>query len=694
MIDFDIFSSNFEKNFISENYINRTASVPMSLTTLSAHSAIQPAPPQPSSKPGWDLIEVTPLLDVDDLLGILKRRLFWLILLPSVCVALSLVYAFLLATPYFKSTAMVFVDPMFDRTLQVEAFVPGVSDLDSLNSIEKAITSDSMILRVVDRLNLREDLGFLPKSLHKDVIAGRPVSGSRLLKEIRGKRVSASLIRPTRLLELSVYDPDPIRAQLIAATFVEEFETFLGDQKRREAGQSSDELRKQAEQAYHRALEAEKQLEEFRLKNPALTVEQDHQLFAERLSRIGNELNGISSRVYDLRSRVETLRDVDPESDPIKVINLGNFSGLEHVSELLNQRLGAHAALASVGEQFTESHPRYREAKSRVIEIDAQLKQLATDLKASVEADYESAVTNERLLTERVSELQSQLTDVKTASSEFRAIQQRVETEWQVHQTLQQRIGQTAIETEKSTEITTLMSEPIVAHKPSKPNKPVALLAGGAAGIMLGLGLVGFDLLRGGPFLNRRQVEQSLETSVIAEIGSPSLAGNDGQLMDAMTRVLMAAEQRHAELVHLSSLWENESGIRVAACLASASAYYGSSTLLISVTPGGEPRLPVNLNPQPSRTENLHTLRLPSSFLLAPRDAWQLLGPHRQHFSRIIIESTAFSHDSQVPSVVAAFVESNLLLVEKSRGTRREIEETVRRFRQKTNTPVSLILQA
>lgn len=666
----------------------------MSLTTLSTRNEIQPAPAQSANKPGWDLIEVTPLLDVDDLMGVLKRRKLWLILLPVVGVTLALIYAFLLATPYFKSTAMVFVDPMFDRTLQVEAYVPGVSDLDSLNSMEKAITSDSMILRVVDRLGLREDLGFLPKSLHKEVAQGKPVSGSRLLKEIRGKRVSATLIRPTRLLELTVFDPDPVRAQLIAATFVEEFESFLGDQKRREAGQSSDGLRNQAAEAYDRALEAEKQLEEFRLKNPALTVEQDHQLFAERLSRIGNELNGISSRVFDLRSRVETLREVDPESDPIKVINLGNFSGLEHVSELLNQRLGAHAALASVGEQFTETHPRYREAKSRVIEIDAQLKQLATDLKASLEADYESAVTNERLLTERVSELQGQLTDVKTASSEFRAIQQRVETEWQVHQALQQRIGQTAIETEKSTEITSLMSEPIVAHKPSKPSKPIALAAGGAMGLLLGLGLVGFDLVRGGPFLNRRQVERSLETSVIAEIGSPAQGANDGQLTEAMTRVLMAAEQRHADFIHLSSLWENESGIRVAACLASASAYYGSETLLISVTPGGDPRLPVNLAPQASRTENLHTLRLPSSCLLAPRDAWQLLGPHRKQFSRIIIESTAFAHDSHVPSVVATFAESNLLLVEKSRGTRREIEETVRKFRENTSSPVSLILQA
>ncbi|MCB1228980.1 MAG: GumC family protein [Verrucomicrobiae bacterium] len=649
---------------------------------------------KPPASQSWDLVELTPLIDFDDLLAIVKRRLIWLIAIPAVCVAFALIYVYLFATPLYKSSALVFVDPMFDRTLQVEAVGPGISDLDSLNSLEKAIVSDSVILRVVDRLNLWNDLGFLPKSLHKYVEKGEKISSSRLLKELRDKRVSASLIRPTRLIELVVYDPDPRRAQLIATTFVDEFESFLGDQKRKEAGHSTDELRTRADQAYTRALDAEKQLENFRRENPELTVEQDHQLFAERLTRIGEELNSVSSRVFDLRSRVETLKGVDPEKDPIKVINLGKFADLDHVSDLLNQRIAAHANLAALREQITENHPRYREAQSRATEIDTQLKQLASELKSSLEADYEAAATNEKLLAERVSELQVQLNNVKAASSEFRAIQQRVETEWQVHQQLQQRIGQTELDTEKSTEITTLMSEPIVAFKPSKPNKPIAVLAGGFIGLLMGLGLVTFDLFRGRPFVNRRQVEQVLDIPVAAEIGHPEDQANDPRLMQEMTRVLLAPEYRHARFVHLSSLSPKEQDLRIAACLASASAYYSSPTLLISVVPGGDSSLPINLTPQPSRTQNLHTLRLPASCLLAQRNAWQLLSPHRQYFSRIIIESTSFAQESQIPAIVASLADANLLVVERDCGSRVEIERTVNALRRSTEAPLSLILEA
>jgi len=645
------------------------------------------------SRADWDLVEVSPLLDLDDLVGTVKRRLPWFFILPALCVAGALAYVYLIATPLYKSTALVFVDPMFDRTLQIQPTMGGVSDLDSLNSLEKAIVSDSMVLRVIDRLELREDLGFLPKPLRKTVLRGEPVSDSRLIRELRKKRFTAGLIRPTRLLELHVLDTDPERARLIAATFVEEFETFLGDQKRSEAGSSTVDLRARAEEAYGHALEAEKELEQFRLEHPEITVEQDHQLFAERLTRIGEELNSVSGRALNLRSRVETLQDVDPEAEPLRVVNLGGFSEQEHVSELLNQRVAAHTALATVKGQYTERHPRYQEASRRVDELEAQLRSLAKELKGSLETDYQAALTNETHLTERVAELQTQLTAVKTASSRFRAIQQRVETEWQVHQSLRDRIGQTSLESEKSADVTRLMSAPIAAHKPSNPKKPVAVLAGAFAGGMLCFGLVGVDLLRGGPFRTRRQMEHRLDLPVVAEIATEDAPERDRQLMEAMTRILLSPELRNATSVHISSLWANEEGLRFAACLASASAYYGCETLLISVVTEDEPQVPVNLLPQASSTERLHTMRLPSSFLLSPQSAWQLLAPHRQRFGRIVIETTAFAQDTRIPSAVAALSDSNLVIVERQRGSRRQVEEGLAHLTRSGNGSVSLILQ-
>lgn len=658
---------------------------------LSTQLVDPPTVPAPQSKE-WDLVELPPLIDFADLFDIIKRRIKLLIAIPFLLVALCIVWLYFIATPFYKSTAMVFIDPKFDNILQNENVNSIASDLDSLNSLEKAIVSDTMILRVVDKLNLRDEPGFLPKSLRKYHEKGKPISGSRLLADIRKKRFSASLIRPTRLIELTAYDQDPERAALIARTFVEEFELFLGERKQSEAGKSESELRAQADEAFTRALDAEKQLEEFRKKYPTITVEQDHNLFAERLTRAGEELNTVSSRVLDLQSQVETLAEVDPAEDPVKVINIGKFSDLDHVSNLLDQRTTTRAALAAVAENFTESHPRYRDAYLRALETENQLKELATDLKASVIASYEASTVNRDLLETQVAALQTKLSEVKQASSEFRAIQQRVETEWAVHQSLQQKLGESSLATQETTSITTLMSDPIVAHKPAKPSKPLFVLAAGFLGGMISLGLVGLELVRGRAITGGDQLERKVRAPVAAEVPAELSHKTDAELIAEMNKVLLSIGHRNSRFFHLSSVRESPGGIRVAACLASASAYYGHRTLLISVVPGGEPGALVNLSPLKS-SAHLHTLSIPTSFLIAPRNSWELLTPHTEGYDRVVIESTALSQESQFPAFVASHSESNLLLVDRSNDNTDEIERAIALLSRNSPSAISLILQ-
>lgn len=664
------------------------------------HPSFPPAPLLPRSAPmespreSWDIVEVSPLIDVRDIGTAIRRRLPWLIALPVVFVALALVYLFVIATPLYESKALVFVDPEFDAILQIEHVQSAAPDLDSLNSLEKAITSDSMILRVIDKLNLRNEPDFLPSSLRKMQAKGETISDTRLLKEISGKRISASLIRPTRLIELTVYDPNAERAQLIANTIVTEFETFLGEQKRTEAGNSEKDLRRQADEAYTRALDAEKQLEKFRQANPDLTVEQDHQLFADRLSRVGEELNFATGKVLEMESRVKTLESIDPKTDPVKVIEVGKFSELKQVSDILAQRAGAKASLAAIATRYRPVHQRYQEAEAQVTDVEEQLRQLARDLKESLSASLESARANEIALAARVKELQGELTEVKSLSSQFRAVQQKVETEWLVHQNLQAKIGETSLSTEKSTAITTLMSEPMVAYKASKPNKPITVLASGFLGALFGLGLVGADLLRGGPFAGRRQAEEFLHAEAVAQI--PERSDNsegESKLLSEMTKILLSPEHRQSRLIHVTAVSECPDGLRTAASLASASALYSCPTLLVSVLPPRQSNDLVTLTPRPSRTENLYTMVLTSEFLLAPEDAWQLLGPHCREFNRIIVESTATPQESKVPEVLASFAETNLLIVSMQRDSRTDVRNVKTALTRHSNHPLSLVLQ-
>jgi hypothetical protein len=238
------------------------------------------------------------------------------------------------------------------------------------------------------------------------------------------------------------------------------------------------------------------------------------------------------------------------------------------------------------------------------------------------------------------------------------------------------------------------MSEPIVPHKPAKPGKTIIVLIAGFLGSCLSLGLIGIDLLRGGPYVNQRQAEEHLNVRTIARIPScESGSQNDQILMRELSKVFYSPEHREARFVHISAVSKCLDGLRTSACLATVSAHHGCMTLLISVLEGTNSNELVSFVPRESHTENLFTLTLTADFLVSPNSAWQLLGPHCQRFGRIIIESTALPQDSQVPAVLTSCADANLLIVSMKKDSKKDTKHVVARLTGQASAPLSLIMQ-
>lgn len=642
------------------------------------------------SNEALSVIELTPVFDIRNLWGIVKRRCLWLILLPLLTVGLALLYLYSFATHYYESSALIYVDPKFDRILQIEDVVSVGSDLDSLNSLEEAIVSDSMILRVVDKLGLRNDRSFLPRSLGKYAETEVPMNSVRLLKSIRN-RYRATLQRPTRNIHLTAYDTDAERARLIAETFFIEFEKFLGEQKKGEADSANTGLRVQAVEARKRALEAEGELNEFRKNNGNVTVEQDHNLVAESLSSTSDDLNAAIGEVIALRSKVEAIQDIDPGVDPGKIIAVGNFSKLEHVSDLMSARTSARADFAVISEQYTSLHPKYREAENRVREVDQQLVRLAGDFKAALIAEYEGALKNEAGLKKRVEELRKKLDEVKTASSEFRAVQQKVEAEWQIHEQFQKQIGETTLSAEKSTSITSLWSAPLVGFKTTRPNKTVVVLAAGLLGCLGSAGLVMVDLFRDGPFASKYQVEDILRANVLAELSRKDIEAYSQNMTRAMAQIILTNQYHGTQIFQVINSGANPKvASLIAAGIANISSYYRAETLLLRSYESG-PQGIYHLSPKETETRGLYRLDIPSSLLLTD-NAWQLLRSKCERFKRVVIDSSEMTAESQIPLYFGQFSHQNIFVVDKTQDSRKQVIRSADRFRSACEQPISVVL--
>ena len=139
-----------------------------------------------------------PTLDLTRLAAVVFRRLWLAGTVAAAFVGLAIFYV-LTATKVYQSSAVIYVDPKNDGA--VFDGIKGVRQaswetLDALKSMADGIRNGTVILRVVDKLKLREDPSFLPTRA-----AG--YSDSELV-EIIGKNVTADLRRGTRLIDVAV----------------------------------------------------------------------------------------------------------------------------------------------------------------------------------------------------------------------------------------------------------------------------------------------------------------------------------------------------------------------------------------------------------------------------------------------------------------------------------------------------------
>ncbi len=226
-----------------------------------------------------------PTLDVTRLLQVIRKRLWLAGLVAASFVGLAIAYV-LLAPKVYESTAVIYVDPKNDGA----AFdgIKGVKQaswetLDALKSMAEGIRNGTVILRVVDKLKLREDPDFLPP---------RPEGYTDAeIVELMSRQVDAELRRGMRIIDIRVRDRSPERAQMLAATFLEEFKNLIREQNVASSAKSRSALEEQAEAQRLRVLAAEEKLQEFRLKHATIALDEDKDYVGTKLADLDRMLS-------------------------------------------------------------------------------------------------------------------------------------------------------------------------------------------------------------------------------------------------------------------------------------------------------------------------------------------------------------------------------------------------------------------
>ncbi len=546
--------------------------------------------------PGASLTASQDRLDVKNLVTVFRRRLTLFGLIVAGVTALALCYT-LLQPRLYKASASVVLNNT-NRTLVPESSetATGLPRSEEVDTEIKIIQSHELVGGVATRLGLDKDptfaaeLGIAPRPVEPGAVA----DWQRHLAEAMARNLRAERMETAYAIRISFTDPDPQRAARVANGFATGFASHAADRKRRENEQTLGLLKGRIEELRKQAQTDFQAVQDFRVSNRLLSA-QATQLSEQEAAAYGQQLAAARAAAAADRGRANAAGGAASAAS----VN----SGL--LQTLRSQRATLSVRVAEMTGKFHENHPDFLAARRELSEIDAQIGQETSRVRAGVAAGLASAAS---ATSQQAGSLRGDLAAARaTLAAENRALvglddlSRKAQASQSLYESYLNRYKEVAAEAGTEQPGARLLSAARVPATPVSPNLPLNLALGLLLGGLLGAGAALATETNYSGLTTREDIETRLRVRYLA--GVPEIASvglGDANPLDSlltapgsayaesMRSLLTAIRQgpgsRH-QVVALTSALPGEGKTTVAASLARAAAMAGDSVILIDCDP-------------------------------------------------------------------------------------------------------------
>src|SRR5579862_9476351 len=342
-------------------------------------------------------------LDVGALGRALWRRKF-AIILPTLAAAAIAVAAVYFVTPRYKSEARVLIEtrenvflrPEADKTLEPDATV---ADQEAVASQIQLILSRDLARDIIDKLKLGERPEFDPvlrgpsmvRTLLSFVGLGRdPVSMTpeeRVLKSFQ-ERLVAYQAEKSRVIVIEFESEDPELAAQAANAIAQQYLVLQRAARQAQTRSAAQWLAGEIETLRAKVAEAEAKIEQQRSKFGLFVGANNVTISTQQLGEFNTQLAAARAQKADAEARARAIRDALTAGGPIEVSDVTNSELIRRLSE---QRVTLQAQLAEQSSTLLDGHPRIKELKAQIADLDGQIRGEAARIGRSLENDAKVA---------------------------------------------------------------------------------------------------------------------------------------------------------------------------------------------------------------------------------------------------------------------------------------------------------------
>jgi uncharacterized protein involved in exopolysaccharide biosynthesis len=444
-------------------------------------------------------------LDVRALSRALWRRL-WLLILLAVAAAAGTWIALGYVDPLYTADTRILIEERESPITRRDQPAASTAQFD-----ESAIQSQVELLRsreiadaVIDRLDLTRRPEFDPArqpSLFRAIMVLLGLGENPADESIRQRvmesyfeRLTVYPIQRSRVIGVEFSAPDPELAAEVANAIADSFVALQQDAKRQSAVAATAWLQQEIERLRARVAEAEQAVADYRAEHDLFNVDRQGaeagDLSTQQLGDLSAELIRARAARAEAEARAQQIQQLLDEGGAIEASTEVLSS---QIVQRLRERQGAlRAQIAELGTTLLPGHPRIRALEQQVANLEAQIRQEAAKVLASLNTAARVAAAREASLRASLDAAKVDVSRSNEQEIQLRALQREAAAQRELLESFLSRYREAAARTDANylPADARIISRAVVPTEPSFPKKTMMSVAAAVAVLLIAVAIL------------------------------------------------------------------------------------------------------------------------------------------------------------------------------------------------------------
>jgi polysaccharide biosynthesis transport protein len=366
-----------------------------------------------------------------------KRR--WIII-PTLLAAVLSIATVNLVTPRYKSEARILIDgreniflrPNGERNEERTALDP-----EAVTSQVQLLLSRDLAREIIKKNKLAERpefdpvlQGFSPlKSLLALFGIGRDpfsLTPEERVLDAYYDRFTAYAVDKSRVVVIEFQSLDPELASRVANSIADGYLVLQQGARQDQAKSAGQWLSGEIENLRKKVADAESRVEDFRSKSSLFVGTNNTTLSNQQMGELNTQLNNARALKSDAESKARLIREMLQSGKPIEVSEVLNSELIRRLSE---QRVTLRGQLAEQSSTLLDGHPRIKELKAQLGDLDRQLREEASKISRSLDSDSRIAGGRVEGLSASLEQLKKQATSTNGQDVQLRALEREAKAQ-------------------------------------------------------------------------------------------------------------------------------------------------------------------------------------------------------------------------------------------------------------------------